>query len=150
MANTYTKIYIHLVFATETRDSMIRSDMQAELYAYTAGIVKELKYFFHCIGGTEDHIHLLVGMNPDLALSDFVQKVKANTSRFINEKGWLTGTFRWQNGFGAFSVAQSQLEMVRSYIKNQDQHHHSLSFKDEYETLLQRYQIDYDTKYVFK
>ena len=149
MPNTYTQIYIHYVFATETRFRSITKDRQAELYDYAAGIIKELKCFTQCIGGMEDHIHILIGLHPTLSVSDFAQRIKANTSRFVNEKGWTIGQFRWQEGFGAFSISQSALENVRNYIKNQEAHHQNLSFADEYETLLTRYGVDFNQKYVF-
>ncbi|MDD4308911.1 MAG: transposase [Candidatus Cloacimonetes bacterium] len=97
----------------------------------------------------EDHIHLLVGLHPTLSVSEFAQKFKANTSRFINEKGWGLGKFKWQDGFGAFSVAQSGLEKVRDYIVHQEEHHSNKSFLSEYESLLTKYQIKYDKSYVF-
>jgi len=117
MPNTYTQIYIHYVFATEIRMPLIKGDKQQELYAYSAGIVRDLNCFMQCIGGMEDHVHLLVGLHPTLSVSEFAQKFKANTSRFINEKGWVLGKFNWQGGFGAFSVSQSGLMQVRDYIR---------------------------------
>jgi REP element-mobilizing transposase RayT len=97
----------------------------------------------------EDHVHLLIDLHPTLSVSEFAQKFKANTSRFINEKGWALGKFQWQGGFGAFSVAQSGLERVRDYITQQEQHHRNQSFKNEYESLLKKYRVKYDTRYVF-
>ncbi|MDY0128463.1 MAG: IS200/IS605 family transposase [Candidatus Cloacimonadaceae bacterium] len=150
MPNTYTQIYIHYVFATGERYRLLTEERQKELYAYSAGIIKELGCFLQCIGGMEDHIHLLVGLHPTLSVSEFAQKVKANTSRFINQKDWAIGKFKWQEGFGAFSVSQSGLGMVRNYIKNQKEHHQGQSFANEYETLLVKHQIDYNTKYLFQ
>ena len=105
MAGTYTQIYIHYVFAIKSRLRLVNEDIQKELYNYIAGITRELKCFLQCIGGTEDHIHLLIGLHPTLSVSEFAQKLKANTSRFINENGWALGKFSWQEGFGAFSVS---------------------------------------------
>ncbi|MDD3533192.1 MAG: IS200/IS605 family transposase [Candidatus Cloacimonadaceae bacterium] len=149
MPNTYTQIYIHYVFATEVRSRLLAEERQKELYDYSAGIIKELNCFLQCIGGMEDHIHILVGLHPTLSVSEFAQKVKANTSKFINKKAWLIGKFSWQKGFGAFSVSQSGLGEVRNYIKNQKEHHRGQSFADEYQTLLTRYRIDFDKKYLF-
>jgi REP element-mobilizing transposase RayT len=137
------------VFATDIRLRLLTLERQNELYAYAAGIIKELNCFLQCIGGMEDHIHILVGINPSLSVSEFAQKIKANTSRFINEKGWVQGKFHWQEGFGAFSVSQSGLERVREYIAHQKEHHLRHTFISEYETLLTRYKVDYDQKYVF-
>ena len=149
MPNTYTQLYIHFVFATETRYGMIRRDIQDELNTYIAGIIKDMGCFLQCIGGMEDHIHILVGLNPTMSASELVQQVKAGSSKFINKKGWIAGRFNWQEGFGAFSVSQSQLEQVRHYINNQEEHHRGQSFTAEYETLLQRYKVDYDKQYIF-
>ena len=107
MADTYTQIYIHYVFATELRFRILHNELQTEFFNYSAGVVKDLNCFIQCIGGMEDHIHLLIGLHPTLAVSEFAQKFKANTSRFINEKHWVKGIFNWQKGFGAFSVSQS-------------------------------------------
>ena len=149
MPNTYTQIYIHYVFATDTRLRLIRGDMQEELYRYAAGLMRDLDCFVQCIGGMEDHLHLLVGLHPTLSVSDFAQKFKANTARFINEKGWGRGKFGWQSGYGAFSVSQSGLAQVRDYINNQEEHHKKQSFGSEYEALLTRYRIEFDRNYTF-
>lgn len=149
MANTYTQIYIHYVIATQHRMRFLTAEIQQELYAYSAGLIKEFHCFLHGIGGTNDHLHLLVGLHPTLAVSEFAQKFKANTSRFINEKGWALGKFQWQEGFGAFSVSQSGLRKVREYIRNQTEHHRRQSFTSEFEELLTKYSITYDKRYLF-
>ncbi len=149
MANTYTQIYIHFVFATERRMRFLTPEIRQETYSYLAGCIKDLKGFVQCIGGMDDHIHILVGMPPTLSVSEFAQKVKANSSRFINEKGWVLGKFKWQEGFGAFSVSQSGLENTREYIQNQENHHRKHTFSNEYIALLTRYEIKYDSRYVF-
>jgi REP element-mobilizing transposase RayT len=97
-----------------------------------------------------DHMHILVGLKPDMALSDLVRDIKANSSRFINEKGWLRGRFRWQEGFGAFSYSQSQLDSVIRYIRNQEQHHSTRTFKNEYFDILRRFDVAFDPRYVFE
>ncbi len=149
MANTYTQIYIHYVIATQHRMRFLTADIQKELYAYAAGLTRELNCFLQCIGGIDDHLHILVGLHPTLAVSEFAQKLKANTSRFINEKGWALGKFQWQEGFGAFSVSQSGLDQVRDYIGNQAEHHLRQSFSSEYEELLARYRVNFDKRYLF-
>ena len=150
MPNTYTQIYIHYVFATKNRMRFLTPDIQQELYAYTAGITRELNCFMQCIGGMDDHIHLLVGLYPTLSVSEFAQKLKANTSRFINDKGWANGLFAWQEGFGAFSVSQSGLQNTREYILNQPTHHQTRSFLREYEDLLSKYAVNYDRRYIYR
>ena len=149
MANTYTQIYIHYVIATKHRMRFLNSDIELELHAYAAGLIRDLSCFLQCIGGIDDHIHLLVGLHPTLAISEFAQKFKANSSRFINEKGWASGKFQWQEGFGAFSVSPSSLEKVRQYIGNQAEHHRRQSFTEEYEELLTRHKIPFDQRYLF-
>ena len=149
MPNTYTQVYIHYVFATELRLRLLTEEMQKELYSYSTGIIKELNCFLQCIGGTDDHIHLLIGLHPTISVSEFAQKIKANTTRFINDKGWVHGKFKWQEGYGAFSVSQSGLESVRDYIQHQKEHHKKQSFSHEYESLLTKYNINDDKLYVF-
>jgi len=149
MANTYTQIYIHNVVATRHRMRFLTADIQKEMNAYAAGLIKELNCFLQGIGGLDDHLHLLVGLHPRLAVSEFAQKFKANTSRFINEEGWYEGKFEWQEGYGAFSVSQSGLEQVREYIRNQAEHHRRQSFSSEYEELWTKYGIHYEKPYLF-
>ena len=96
-----------------------------------------------------DHIHILVGMTPDMALSDLVRDIKANSSKFINKKGWVLGRFEWQTGFGAFSYSHSQLDTVVRYIKNQEVHHSRQTFREEYLAFLKRFDVPYNPKYVF-
>lgn len=104
----------------------------------------------YAIGGVADHIHILVSIKPNIAISDLVRDIKANSSKWINEKGLVIGKFKWQEGFGAFSYAQSQLDSVIAYINNQEQHHLKITFRDEYITLLQKFNVGYDEKYVFE
>lgn len=96
-----------------------------------------------------DHIHILIGMTPDIALSALVRDIKAHSSRFINQKQWVVGRFEWQAGFAAFSYSRSQLDGVVRYIKNQEKHHSRQTFREEYLTLLKRFDIPYNPKYVF-
>jgi REP element-mobilizing transposase RayT len=97
-----------------------------------------------------DHLHLLIGLKPDVSLSDLVRDVKANSSKFINEKHWVIGRFSWQEGFGAFSYSRSQLGTVIRYIENQQKHHAKKSFCEEYVELLEKFGVDYDRRYIFK
>src|SRR3954454_12839580 len=106
MANTYSQIYIHIVFAVEGRQSLIRSEFNGELQKYITGIVSGQKQKLIAINNMPDHLHLLVGLKPDLALSNLVRDIKANSSKFINEKRWVAGRFSWQEGFGAFSYSR--------------------------------------------
>ncbi len=150
MANTYTQICLHVVFAVEGRQSLIAPEHNDEVQKYITGIVTGQRHKLIAINNMPDHLHLLVGLRPDAALSDLVRDVKAGSSKFINEKRWVTGRFSWQEGFGAFSYARSQLGAVIRYIENQAEHHARRSFRDEYLRLLERFGVDYDQKYVFK
>jgi putative transposase len=149
MANTYSQIYIQIVFAVAGRENLIKSEWQPELYKYITGIVKNHGQKLIAIGGVENHVHILLGIKPNIALSDLVREIKANSSRFINERNFVRGKFTWQEGFGAFSYSHSQLRDVIRYIENQEEHHKKVTFKDEYLKFLQRYQIDFDEKYLF-
>ena len=150
MANTYTQIYIHVVFAVEGRQNLIKTEYNDELQKYITGIVTAQKHKLIAINNMPDHVHLLVGQEPDLSLSDLVRDIKAYSSKFITEKGWVGGRFSWQKGFGAFSHSRSQLSVVIRYIQNQPQHHAKKSFREEYIELLEKFNVDYDPRYIFK
>jgi len=150
MANTYTQIYIHVVFAVQERACIIDKVWREELFKYIAGIMKNKRIRLLAIGGVEDHIHILFALNPTIGLSDIVRDVKANSSKFINEKGFVRGKFYWQEGFGAFSYSRSQIDKIAKYVLNQEEHHRSKSFKDEYVELLGKFDVDYDENYLFK
>jgi putative transposase len=150
MANTYTQIYIHVVFAVEGRQNLIAPEHNDELQKYITGIVSGQKHKLIAINNMPDHLHLLVGLRPDAALSELVRDIKANSSHFINEKRWVMGRFSWQEGFGAFSYSRSQLGTVIRYIQDQQQHHAGRTFSDEYTQLLERFGVEYDRRYIFK
>lgn len=150
MANTYTQIYIHVVFAVEGRQNLIAAEHNEELQKYITGIVSGKVQKLITINNMPDHVHVLIGLQPDACLSDLVRDVKAHSSKFINEKRWVAGRFAWQEGFGAFSYSRSQLGAVIRYIENQQQHHAKKSFHDEYVELLEKFEVDYDPKYIFR
>ncbi len=149
MADTYTKIYIHVIFTVQGRQNLISKQHKDELYKYITGIIQSKKQKVIAIGGMPDHIHILIGIKPDVALSDLVRDAKANSSKFINEKRWVMGKFGWQEGFGAFSYSHSQLDTVANYIKNQEKHHSKKTFREEYLELLKKFDVEYDPKYIF-
>ena len=150
MANTYTQIFIHVVFAIEGRQNLIALEHDDELQKYITGIVSAQRQKLIAINNMPDHLHLLVGLRPDSSLSDLVRDVKAGSSKFINEKRWVLGRFSWQEGFGAFSYSRSQLGTVIRYIENQQRHHVKKSFREEYVALLEKFGVAYDTRYIFK
>ena len=150
MANTYTQIYLHVVFAVEGRQNLIQPEHNDELQKYITGIVSGQKQKLISINNLPDHVHLLVGIKPDMALSDLVRDVKAGSSKFIKDKRWVNGRFSWQEGFGAFSYSRSQMATVIRYIENQQKHHAKKSFRDEYIKLLENFGVEYDPRYIFK
>lgn len=150
MANTYTQIYLHVVFAVKGRDNLISKNWKDELYKYITGIVKNEGQKLIAINGMPDHIHILIGLKPDKSLSDLVRDIKANSSRFINDKKWINGKFEWQAGFGAFSYSHSQLTNVINYIQNQEEHHKKKTFKEEYIEFLTAFNVDYKNEYIFE
>jgi putative transposase len=149
MPNTYTKIFIQVVFAVKFRESLIHSSFREELHKYITGIIENKGQKLIAIFCMPDHVHILVALKGDMSLSDLVRDIKANSSRFINEKGYVKGQFRWQEGFGAFSYSESDVSKVRNYILNQEQHHVIRSFRQEYIDLLEEFEIEYDEKYLF-
>ncbi|MGA9365409.1 MAG: IS200/IS605 family transposase [Bacteroidota bacterium] len=150
MANTYTQIYIQVIFAVKGRQNLLRRENREELHKYITGIVRNNKQKLIRINSVPDHVHILLGVKPDIALSDLVRDIKANSSRFINGKGWVKGRFNWQEGFGAFSYSHSQLDRVIKYIDQQEQHHRKESFKEEYLGLLEKFQVEGDQRFVFE
>jgi REP element-mobilizing transposase RayT len=149
MPDTYTKIYIHIIFTVQGRQNLISKQYKDELHKYITGIIQNKKQKVIAINGMPDHIHILIGIKPDIALSDLIRDVKANSSKFINEKKWIAGKFSWQEGFGGFSYSHSQLESVANYIKNQEKHHTKKTFRDEYLDMLKKFDVEYDPKYIF-
>lgn len=149
MANTYSQIYIQIVFAVAGRFNLIEKSWRDELYKYVTGIIRNHDQKLIAIGGIENHVHILIGLKPNIALSDLVRDIKANSSRFINEKRFVKGKFSWQEGFGAFSYSHSQLDNVIRYIQNQEEHHKTSNFKDEYLKFLKKYEVDFDKKHLF-
>jgi len=150
MANTYTQIYVHVVFAVEGRQNLIRPERKEELQKYMTGIITRQGQKLLAIHCMPDHVHVLIGLKPDKALSDLVGDLKTGSTNHINENKWVPGRFSWQTGFGAFSYSHSQLDDVIRYIANQEQHHARTSFREEYLEFLRRFKIEHDEKYIFR
>ena len=150
MANTYSQIYIQTVFAVSNRESLIKPEFKEELYKYITGIVRNQGHKLIAINGMSDHAHILIGLKPAVALARLVQEVKADSTSFINKRNLVHGRFSWQEGYGAFSYGHSQLDTIIRYIQNQEAHHQKHSFKNEYMTLLRKFDIAFEEKYVFK
>ena len=150
MANTFSQIYIQTVFAVSGRLSLITQDFKEELYKYITGIVRNKGQKLISINGMADHLHILIGLRPAMALADLVHDIKSDSSEWVNQKRLARGKFGWQEGYGAFSYGHSQLDTIIRYIQNQEKHHRRRSFKNEYLTLLRRFQIEFKEEYVFK
>jgi len=150
MANTYTQLYIHIVFAVKYRENLIRKENREELQKFISGIITNRKQKLLSIFCMPDHCHILVSIKPDITISDLVRDIKAGSSKFINEKKWLRGKFNWQEGFSAFSCSQNHMERTILYIQNQEEHHKHGNFKKEYMELLHEFEIAYDEKYIFE
>ena len=146
MPNSYTKLVYHIVFGTKNREQLINPDRQDDLYAYIGGIIRNESCQLLAAGGVADHVHLLVATKPTNALSSLLMKIKANSSRWISETHG--SEFAWQEGYGAFTVSESQISTVRRYIANQREHHLKLSFRDKFALLLERHGIEFDAEYL--
>ena len=132
------------------RQCLIAKAFKEELYKYIAGIIEGENQKLIAINGMSDHIHILIWLKPNMALSNLVGEIKASSSKFINSKRWVKGRFSWQEGFGGFSYSHSQLESVASYIENQESHHSKRSFREEYMEMLRKFNVEHDERYVFK
>jgi len=150
MANTYTQIHIQAVFAVQNRISLISQTWENRLYQYITGIIRNNGHKLLLINGMPDHIHILFGMRPTQSLSDLMQDIKGDSSKWINQNKLIKGDFSWQEGYGAFSYSKSQISDVANYIENQKQHHSKHAFIEEYQKFLKDYEIDYDERYIFK
>jgi len=150
MANTYTQIYIQIVFAVKHRDYVITEKFRTKLEKYICGIVSNNNSKPIAIYCNPDHTHILIGLNPDISISDMARDIKANSSKWINENNFIKGKFSWQSGYGAFSYSKSQIDNVAKYILNQEEHHKKKSFKDEYLNILKNQDIKYNDEYLFE
>lgn len=150
MANTYTQLYIHLVFAVEHRDRLILSSFKVELMKYITGIIRIKGNKLLAINTMPDHLHIFLGLNPKNSISELVKGIKIPSGDFINDKKWLRGKFHWQEGYGAFSYSHSQIDKVVNYVLDQEKHHKRISFKEEYKKILKSFNVDYREAYLFK
>ena len=150
MANTYTQIHIQTVFSVQDRYSLISSNWKDELYQYISGIIQNHGHKVLSINGMPDHIHIFFGMRPTQSLSDLMRDVKGDSSKWINENRLVKGHFSWQEGYGGFSYSKSHVDSVIEYIRNQEIHHRRKSFSEEYLEFLEKFQIPYDERYLFK
>ena len=149
MANTYTQLYVHIVFAVARRETLIADGWMPALYAYLTGICRNRQHFVHAIGGISDHVHLLVGMHPSESIATLVKELKGQSTRWVNGNH-MHGEFSWQAGYGAFTYSRSQLPAIKAYIGNQREHHRHVSFQEELADIMRKFKIDYNPDYMMK
>jgi len=151
MANTYTQLYIQIIFAVSRRECLIPKQNREELHKYITGIVQKQHRDQKMLGifCMPDHAHMLIGLRPSISISDLVRDIKAGSSKFINDNNWVKKEFNWQEGFGAFSYSRRDLDSVIKYILNQEEHHRKKKFREEYLGILKEFEIEYDEKYLF-
>jgi REP element-mobilizing transposase RayT len=149
MAGTYSQVYIQVVFAVKGRQNLIARSWKDELHKYMSGIITQKEQKSIIVNGMPDHIHAFIGLRPSMRISDLVRDIKNNSSKFINDNGFVKGKFSWQEGFGVFSYSHSHIERVYNYILNQEEHHRKKTFKKEYLELLKKFEIEFKEEYVF-
>jgi len=150
MANTYSQVYLQFVFAVKGRQSLINQTHNDELQKYITGIVQNRKQKMLAINNMPNHLHLFVGFGTTMSMADFMEEVKSISSKFINEKRWMRDKFEWQRGYGVFSYSHSQIDNVIKYIINQQEHHKTRTFKEEYLDFLKKFGVEYDERYLFE
>lgn len=149
MANTYSQIYLHFVFAVKYRQSLIPKEHKDELHKYIAALAQNRKAKMLAVHCMPDHIHLFVGYKPAVSIPDFVKEIKVESTEFINEKGWIKQRFHWQEGYAVFSYSQSHISTVINYIQNQEKQHEKKTFKREYHQLLENFNVQYEERFLF-
>jgi REP element-mobilizing transposase RayT len=149
MSQSLAKLITHLTFSTKLRRQLIAPELRAELKSYLRGILKQLSSPAIEINSVADHVHVLFCLSRKRALADVVEQLKKGSSKWIKTKGKALAGFYWQAGYGAFSVSQSQVSVVRNYIVNQEKHHRKMTFQEEFRALLKKHDIEYDERYVW-
>ena len=149
MPNTYTQLYIQIVFAVKGRQNLIPKQHKDEIHKYITGIIQKRDNKLIAINSMPDHAHIFVGLSPSQSISDLVRDIKTNSSSFITEKEFVRQKFSWQEGYGAFSYSQSHIDAVVKYILNQEAHHKKKTFREEYISFLKKFNVEYDEKYLF-
>lgn len=149
MANTYSQVYLQLIFAVKGKYNIIPVKHNDELQKYITGIIQNRNQKLLAINNMPDHMHILIGYGTTISIADLMRDIKAISSKFINEKNWIKGRFEWQEGYGVFSYSRSQIDKVIKYINTQQEHHKKKSFKNEYLDILRKAAVDYDERYLF-
>ncbi len=150
MPNTCTQIYIQYLFTVKENSNKLQKPWRDDVFKFISGIIKGKGQKSIIVNGVHDHVHVFVGLTPDMAISDLIRDIKNNSTNFINKNHFVKGTFAWQEGYGAFSYPHSAKKNVYNYIHNQEEHHKKISFKDEYLAFLRKFEIQYDERYLFR
>ena len=148
MTATFSQIFIQIVFSVKNRKNMIPQENLEEVFEYITGIIRNKGQKPIIVGGISNHLHVFIGLKPGITVSGLVRDIKNNSTNFINQQDWIRKKFAWQNGFGAFSYGNSQVEQVFNYIKNQAEHHKTKTFREEFLAFLQKFNVDYEMKYL--
>jgi putative transposase len=149
MPQSLVKNYVHITFSTKNRSPLITNSIKEELFNYLGGTCNELGSQSIIVGGTSDHVHLLVNLSRKMALMTLIEKLKTHSSKWVKTKGSDFHNFYWQHGYGTFSVNPKDVRIVKEYIQNQESHHKKITFKDEYRSFLKEYNIDFDERFVW-
>lgn len=147
---TFTQIYIQLVFSPKHRECLLVEGIRPRVFEYLSGITTNLGHKSIIINGMTDHLHLFIGLNPKISISETVKELKRSSSIFIKEQRFFPGKFEWQEGYGGFSYGRSQIESVYEYIRNQEKHHQKKTFRQEYMEFLNKYEIEFEDQYLFE
>ncbi len=150
MPDTYHQVFIQIIFAVKGRQSFLKKEFRQEFFKVMLSLIQKLGHKSIIVNGVADHVHCLVGLNPDKKISELVKDLKTDTNHFLKDKNWVTGKFSWQNGYGVFSYSRSQLDRIYQYIKNQEEHHRKRTFREEYIGFLKKYQIEFKNEYLFE
>ena len=150
MANTYTQMYVHLVFSPKNRQALIRKTWRDELEKYITGIVQNYKHKMLAVNAMPDHIHIFIGYNVNHLIPDLVENIKTSSNAWIKKNRLTEYRFDWQKGYGAFSHSRSQLDTVVKYVLNQEEHHNKKTFREEYLEILRKNEIEFKDEYVFE
>jgi REP element-mobilizing transposase RayT len=149
MSQSLSKIYVHIIFSTKNREPLIHDAIKEELFNYLGGVCKNLECNPIQVGGYRDHVHILCSLSKKVTLIKLLEDIKSSSSKWIKTRGEQFSNFYWQSGYGAFSVNPTEIEVVKNYIQNQEKHHKTKSFQDEYRAFLKKYKVQYNEEYVW-
>jgi len=148
-SGTFTQLYVQIVFAVKNHNAVLHNNIRKRVFEYMSGIITEMKHKSIIVNGVSSHVHIFIGLNPSISISDTVHDIKRSTSLFINNEKLCIEKFAWQDGYGAFTYSRSQVENVYKYIQNQEQHHKKVTFREEYIDFLKKFEIEYDERFLF-